>query len=51
MKSAAKSDKIEFSEFPVDDKSYARAIRGQIVKFKIIVAVVDASGLVGLRKH
>ncbi|XP_028190996.1 uncharacterized protein LOC114376884 [Glycine soja] len=53
-KSAAKSDKIEFSELPVDDKShalFAQAIRSQTDKFKTIVAVVDASALAGLRKH
>ncbi|RDX61056.1 hypothetical protein CR513_60746, partial [Mucuna pruriens] len=51
---AAKSDKIEFSELPVDDKSHAllaQAIRSQTYKFKTIVAVVDASALAGLRKH
>ncbi|XP_047159016.1 uncharacterized protein LOC124829534 isoform X1 [Vigna umbellata] len=54
LKSAAKSDKIVFSELPVDDKSHAllaQAIRSQSDKFKTIVAVVDASALAGLRKH
>ncbi|QCD88826.1 uncharacterized protein LOC114170683 [Vigna unguiculata] len=54
LKSAAKSDKVEFSELPVDDKSHAllaQAIRSQSDKFKTIVAVVDASALAGLRKH
>ncbi|KAH1069734.1 hypothetical protein GYH30_007067 [Glycine max] len=53
-KGAAKSDKIEFSDLPVDDKShalFAQAIRSQAVKFKTIVVVVDASALAGLRKH
>lgn len=54
LKSAPKSDKIEFSELPFDDKSHAllaQAIRSQSDKFKTIVAVVDASALAGLRKH
>ncbi|XP_009789035.1 uncharacterized protein LOC107761703 [Nicotiana tabacum] len=44
----------EFSELSVEDKSHAllaQALRSQAVKFKSIVAVVDASGLAGLRKH
>ncbi|XP_008244903.1 PREDICTED: uncharacterized protein LOC103343011 [Prunus mume] len=47
-------NKIDFSELPVEDKSYAlfvQALRSQTKKFKTIVAVVDASGLAGLRKH
>ncbi|CAK9166839.1 unnamed protein product [Ilex paraguariensis] len=46
--------KAEFSELPVDDKSHAllaQALRSQTKKFKSIVAIVDASGLAGLRKH
>lgn len=53
-KGAAKLDKVEFSELPVDDKShalFAQAIRSQGEKFKTMVAVVDASALAGLRKH
>ncbi|XP_050154489.1 uncharacterized protein LOC126628742 isoform X2 [Malus sylvestris] len=47
-------NKVEFSDLPVEDKSHAllvEALRGQTKKFKTIVAVVDASGLAGLRKH
>ncbi|PQM33698.1 uncharacterized protein Pyn_26386 [Prunus yedoensis var. nudiflora] len=47
-------NEIDFSELPVEDKSYAlfvQALRSQTKKFKTIVAVVDASGLAGLRKH
>ncbi|KAK9287977.1 hypothetical protein L1049_016422 [Liquidambar formosana] len=46
--------KTDFSELPVEDKSHAllaQALRSQTKKFKTIVAVVDASGLAGLRKH
>ncbi|KAK7312176.1 hypothetical protein VNO77_35848 [Canavalia gladiata] len=53
-KSVAESDKIGFSELPVDDRSHvlvAQAIRSQTDKFKTIVAVVDAGALAGLRKH
>ncbi|RZB47725.1 hypothetical protein D0Y65_051341 [Glycine soja] len=53
-KGAGNSDKIEFSDLPIDDKShalFAQAIRSQTVKFKTIVVVVDASALAGLRKH
>ncbi|XP_004505652.1 uncharacterized protein [Cicer arietinum] len=53
-KDISKSDKVEFSELPVDEKSqvlFAQAIRSQTDKFKTIVAVVDASALAGLRKH
>lgn len=53
-KDIPKSDKIEFSELPVDDKAhvlFAHAIRSQTDKFKTVVAVVDASALAGLRKH
>ncbi|KAJ7979060.1 Transmembrane protein [Quillaja saponaria] len=45
---------VEFHDLPVEDQSYvlfARALRSQTGKFKTIVAVVDASGLAGLRKH
>uniref|UniRef100_A0A5B7BF63 Transmembrane protein n=1 Tax=Davidia involucrata TaxID=16924 RepID=A0A5B7BF63_DAVIN len=48
------SAKTEFSELPVEDKSHAllaQALRSQTKKFKSIVAIVDASGLAGLRKH
>lgn len=44
----------EFSELSIDDKSHAliaQALLSQTEKFKSIVAVVDASGLAGLRKH
>ncbi|KAI9071689.1 hypothetical protein K1719_046348 [Acacia pycnantha] len=44
----------EFSELPVEEKSYAlfaNALRSQTNKYKTIVALVDASGLAGLRKH
>ncbi|XP_061359638.1 uncharacterized protein LOC133303697 [Gastrolobium bilobum] len=53
-KGIPKSDKIEFSELPVEDKShvlFAQAIQSQTDKFKTIVAVVDAGALAGLRKH
>ncbi|KAK7258121.1 hypothetical protein RIF29_32585 [Crotalaria pallida] len=53
-KGIKKSDKIEFSELPVDDKAhvlFANAIRSQTDKFKTVVAVVDAGALAGLRKH
>ncbi|KAL2535986.1 hypothetical protein Fot_17377 [Forsythia ovata] len=44
----------KFSDLPVEDQSHAilaQALRSQTKKFKSIVAVVDASGLAGLRKH
>lgn len=44
----------EFSELSVEDKSHAliaQALRSQAKKFKTIVAIVDASGLAGLRRH
>lgn len=44
----------EFSDLPVDDQTHAilaQALRSQTKKYKSIVAVVDASGLVGLRKN
>ncbi|KAM5555290.1 hypothetical protein ABKV19_023275 [Rosa sericea] len=47
-------NKTEFSDLPVEDKSqalFAQALRSQTKKFNTIVAVVDASGLAGLRKH
>ncbi|CAL0329361.1 unnamed protein product [Lupinus luteus] len=53
-KGVPKSEKVEFSELPVDDKAhvlFAHAIRSQTDKFKTIVAVVDASAIAGLRKH
>ncbi|KAJ6371978.1 hypothetical protein OIU77_002318 [Salix suchowensis] len=46
--------KVEFSELQVQDKSYAliaQALQSQTRKFKTIVAVVDPSGLAGIRKH
>ncbi|KAJ8755279.1 hypothetical protein K2173_019077 [Erythroxylum novogranatense] len=46
--------KIEFSELPVQDKEHAllaHALRSQTKKFKTVVAIVDACGLAGLRKH
>ncbi|RVW12488.1 hypothetical protein CK203_093475 [Vitis vinifera] len=52
--SSTNLDEIEFSDLPVEDKShalFAQALRSQTKKFKTIVAVVDASGLSGLRKH
>ncbi|TMX03434.1 hypothetical protein EJD97_016373 [Solanum chilense] len=48
------SHTTEFSELSIEDKSHAllaQALRSQTEKFKSIVAVVDASGLAGLRKH
>ncbi|KAK7320192.1 hypothetical protein RJT34_04928 [Clitoria ternatea] len=50
----AKSDKIEFSELSVVDKSdalFAQGIRSQTDRFKTIVVVMDAGALAGLRKH
>lgn len=44
----------EFSELAMDEKSHAilaQALRSQTNNYKSIVAVVDASGLAGLRKH
>ncbi|CAH9131490.1 unnamed protein product [Cuscuta epithymum] len=44
----------EFPDMSIEDKSQAllaQALRSQTKKFKSIVAVVDARGLVGLRKH
>ncbi|XP_027083207.1 uncharacterized protein LOC113768765 [Coffea eugenioides] len=46
--------KCEFSELPVQEKSHAliaQALQSQTTKFKSIVALVDANGLAGLRKH
>ncbi|KAL6499693.1 hypothetical protein OROGR_027603 [Orobanche gracilis] len=48
------STQCEFSDLTVEDKSHAilaHALRSQAKKYKSIVAVVDASGLAGLRKH
>lgn len=48
------SDKTKFSELDVEEKSHAllaHALRSQTKNFKSIVAIVDASGLAGLRKH
>ncbi|CAK8576926.1 unnamed protein product [Lathyrus sativus] len=53
-KGVSKSDKVEFSELEVDEKSqvlFAQSIRSQTDKFKTIVAVVDAGVLAGIRKH
>ncbi|GAU14539.1 hypothetical protein TSUD_250810 [Trifolium subterraneum] len=53
-KGVSKSKKVEFLELLVDDKSqvlFVQAIRSQTDKFKIIVAVINASALVGIRKH
>ncbi|KAB2597655.1 hypothetical protein D8674_000575 [Pyrus ussuriensis x Pyrus communis] len=47
-------NQAELSDLPVEDKSHAllvEALHGQTKKFETIVAVVDASGLAGLRKH
>ncbi|KAL3530349.1 hypothetical protein ACH5RR_009671 [Cinchona calisaya] len=46
--------KSEFSDLPIQDKSHAliaQALRSQTMRFKSIVALVDANGLAGLRKH
>ncbi|PIA42894.1 hypothetical protein AQUCO_02000384v1 [Aquilegia coerulea] len=46
--------KSDFSELPTEDKSqilFAQAIRSQAEKFKSVVAIVDASSLMSLRKH
>lgn len=56
IKEAGKPNKtkVEFSELQVQDKSYAliaQALQSQTRNFKTIVAVVDASGLAGIRKH
>ncbi|KAE9450547.1 hypothetical protein C3L33_17551, partial [Rhododendron williamsianum] len=48
------SDKTKFAELDVEEKSHAllaHALRSQTKNFKSIVAIVDASGLAGLRKH
>ncbi|XP_058730319.1 uncharacterized protein LOC131602261 [Vicia villosa] len=53
-KGVSKSDKVEFSELEVDEKSqvlFAQSIRSQTDKFKTIVAIVDAGVLAGIRKH
>lgn len=53
-KGISRTAETEFSELPVEDKShvlFAQALRSQTDSFKTIVAVVDASGLAGLRKH
>ncbi|KAK8512126.1 hypothetical protein V6N12_031854 [Hibiscus sabdariffa] len=50
----ARSSEIAFSELPVEDKSHAilaQALQSQAKKFKIIVAIVDASSLAGLRTN
>ncbi|KAL1558297.1 hypothetical protein AAHA92_08781 [Salvia divinorum] len=46
--------KCEFSDLPVDDQAHsivAQALRSQANKYRSIVAVVDASGLAGLRRN
>ncbi|KAL3518591.1 hypothetical protein ACH5RR_021180 [Cinchona calisaya] len=46
--------KCEFAELPVQEKSHAllaQALQSQTTRFKSIVALVDANGLAGLRKH
>ncbi|KAK6144143.1 hypothetical protein DH2020_020963 [Rehmannia glutinosa] len=48
------SPHCEFSDLPMEEKSHAilaQALRSQTNKYKSMVAVVDASGLAGLRKH
>ncbi|GLT89345.1 hypothetical protein SLE2022_073300 [Rubroshorea leprosula] len=48
------SGHVDFSELSVEDKSHAllaHALQCQAKKCKTMVAIVDASGLVGLRKH
>ncbi|GFY92840.1 hypothetical protein Acr_08g0012360 [Actinidia rufa] len=48
------SAQTTFTELDVEEKSHAllaHALRSQTKKFKSIVAIVDASGLSGLRKH
>ncbi|VFQ72432.1 unnamed protein product [Cuscuta campestris] len=52
--SKTKNESREFSELSIEDKSHAllaQALRSQTKKFKTIVAVLDARGLIGLRKH
>ncbi|XP_060172396.1 uncharacterized protein LOC132603386 [Lycium barbarum] len=52
--SKTRNHTTDFSELSIEDKSHAllaQALRSQTEKFKSIVAVVDASGLAGLRKH
>ncbi|XP_065868163.1 uncharacterized protein [Euphorbia lathyris] len=56
IQSTRKLDKAKtlFSELPVEDKSsalLAHALQSQTRQFKTVVAVVDSSGLAGLRKH
>ncbi|XXG44961.1 hypothetical protein AAC387_Pa02g0175 [Persea americana] len=51
---SAHSSNIEFPELSHEDKSHVllvHALKSQTKKFKSIVAIVDASSLVGLRKH
>lgn len=46
--------RCEFSDLAMNEKSHAilaQALRSQTNKYRSIVAVVDASGLAGLRKH
>ncbi|KAF7827312.1 uncharacterized protein G2W53_018476 [Senna tora] len=53
-KGNSNSVNVGFSELPIEDKShalFAQALRSQTHKFKTVVAVVDAGGLAGLRKH
>ncbi|GAV69917.1 hypothetical protein CFOL_v3_13417 [Cephalotus follicularis] len=49
-----KSNKVEFSELPLEEKGQAllaQALQSQAKKFKAVVAVIDASSLAGVRKH
>ncbi|GER31710.1 TraB domain-containing protein [Striga asiatica] len=48
------SNNCEFCDLPMEDKSHAilaHALRSQTKNYKSIVAIIDASGLAGLRKH
>ncbi|CAA0824369.1 Unknown protein [Striga hermonthica] len=48
------SNHCEFCDLPMEDKSHAilaHALRSQTKNYKSIVAIIDASGLAGLRKH
>ncbi|KAJ7957387.1 Transmembrane protein [Quillaja saponaria] len=53
-KGSSNSPMAEFSHLPIEDQShvlFAQALHSQTKKFKTIVAVVDATGLAGIRKH
>lgn len=46
--------KVDFTELPVDEKSHAllaQALQMCAGKFKTVVAVVDASSIMGIREH